>query len=77
MTFNKMANLISGGIDYMCSESEDKEAVEKVREAEDKLYELTDLFEAYGIEDIKALRNVIENLEEIRVLVRDIKEMLM
>ena len=76
MTFNKMANLISGGIDYMVFESENKEDVKEIQEAEGKLFELTKLLETYGVDDIEALRNVFKNLAEIRTLVRDIKEML-
>ena len=77
MKFKEMTDLISGGIDYICYESDNKEDIEEIQKAESKLCELTNLLETYSIDDIKALKNVFENLEEIRTLVRDIKEMLM
>ena len=76
MNFEKMANLISGGIDYMVFESENKDEVKEIQEAEGKLFELTNLLESYGVDDIQTLRNIFNNLEEIRKLVRDIKEMI-
>jgi hypothetical protein len=62
MTFNKMANLISGGIDYICFESDNEEELKEVQEAEYKLYELTNLLETYGVDDIEALKNVFKTL---------------
>lgn len=76
MEFKEMLNTISGGIDYICYESDNKEDIEEIQKAEGTLYELTNLLEANGVDDIQTLKNVFNNLEEIRTLVRDIREMI-
>ena len=66
MNFEKMANLISGGIDYLVYESEDGEEVKEVQEAEETLFELVNLLKEHGFSTVEEIKNVFNTIIKIR-----------
>ena len=65
MEIKEMADLISGGIDFLVYESENEEEVREIQEAENALYELINLLKEHNIETISELKNMFGLVDKI------------
>ena len=74
MNFEGMANTISGGIDYMCYESECNDEVKEVQAAEEVMYELINALKEEGIETVSELKDVFRNIHRIADLVKTMEK---
>ena len=62
MNFEKMANTISGGVDFIFCESQCSDEVKKIQAAEQVMHELVNTLKEYGIESVSELKDVFEVL---------------
>ena len=77
MKLEGMANTISGGIDYMCYESECSDEVEEVKAAEDVMYELVSTLKEHGIETVNELKDMFSKMEIFTKHVDNMMEVLL